>query len=39
MTEQYYALYVDGKKAPIGVLRDSMLEAISEIARSNRKKI
>jgi len=38
MTEQYYALYVEGKENPIGTLRDSTLAAVDEIAQATGKK-
>lgn len=38
MTEQYYALYVEGKENPIVTLRDSTLAAAHEIAQATGKK-
>mgnify|MGYP001582549843 FL=1 len=31
MSEQKYALYVEGENEPIGTLRESTLEAVDEI--------
>ena len=35
MVEQSYALYVEGRENPIGVLRDSTLSSVDELKKSS----